>query len=85
MRYSRKAFWEEKAKAANPERPFVEVEMTDEQLDNKEQQAKTLHSEIASSEICYINVKFASGLQISHKDVSIDEIVSLLKKIGGAL
>lgn len=84
MRYSRKAFWDEKAKVANPERPFVEIEMTGESLENEGLQTKPTHPEHAGFEISYINVKFTSGLQISHKDVSVDEIVTLLKKIGGA-
>lgn len=83
MRYSRKAFWDEKAKVASTERPFVEVEMTDEQSDGKVQKANPSHSEIDGVGISYINVKFTSGLQISHKDVSVDEIVALLKIIGG--
>lgn len=84
MRYSRKAFWDEKAKVATPDHPFEEMEIVTDTEEVAEKPSPEVRQELGKCGISYINVRFTSGLQMSHRDASVEEIVDLLKKIGGA-
>jgi len=82
LRYSRKAFWDDKAKVANPDKPFGEVEMVADSEGKEEVALAEAKPQLGKCGISYINVRFTTGLQMFHRDASVEEIVDLLKKIG---